>query len=271
MDTLIALVLAHKYLLAAPLVIGCLMRLVKDDSIVPIPSQYRVWVSLGLGIVAGVIDKFNAQGSWPVALTWGVVTAMTAIAGPETIIESMRGGREFFTAAPLPPAPPADSKTPSAKDDSAEDTEKKPAAHRDLRTRLWTPLALTTLFIWATIVLTPACKNPQTTNTIVNTVLTIEQAGCVIAQAEMGASEPAAVMSLCSIDLSLLSDVVKLFTSSKVGMAYKAQYQRSLADAGLPGSARLEGGVLEASVLNVKPADAGALDSGHADARGDAR
>lgn len=106
-NALYALLIAHKWIALAALLIGGGVRLVKSDS--PVPTwlhlpvwltapRARVWIALGGGIVAGVLDRVGNGDEWQPALFWGLSAAMTAIIGHETLVESMRGGRDFFVS-----------------------------------------------------------------------------------------------------------------------------------------------------------------------------
>lgn len=97
--------------LAASLVIGLLVRVLKGDSTLPLPNippNIRIWVVFGLGIAGGVAFKVFAGGTLQSALAWGVSAAIAAIIGHETVIESLRGGKEIqvplLTKKPIPPA-----------------------------------------------------------------------------------------------------------------------------------------------------------------------
>lgn len=102
-DQFVALIQSHAWIPLASIAIGFAVRLVKSDAAVAwfpvaIPPQVRSWLALGLGLVAGVLDKVVAGSSWSVALMGGIAAAITAISGHELVIESLRGGREIGEA-----------------------------------------------------------------------------------------------------------------------------------------------------------------------------
>lgn len=98
METAFELISQHAWWALAALVIGAIVRLLKSDTPLPfsVPPPARVWLALGLGISAGVCDKLASDTPWEQALIGGLLAALTAIAGHDTIVESARGGREFF-------------------------------------------------------------------------------------------------------------------------------------------------------------------------------
>jgi hypothetical protein len=127
---IIALVTQHKWVAIAALVVGMILRLVKDDVTFPvnISPKWRVWLALGLGGASGALNKLVEAGNttWTTALTQGLLAAGLAIVSHNVFIDSLRGGREIVVpgltkvnVAPgpgrpvsikppaLPPAPPA--------------------------------------------------------------------------------------------------------------------------------------------------------------------
>lgn len=104
--TLLALFRAHAWIALAALFIGALLRAVKGDTPLPyVTPRVRPWLALGLGLVAGVLNSLVAKVPLGTALFQGFAAAATAIAGHESLIESLRGGVEFF-ASPSDPKPP---------------------------------------------------------------------------------------------------------------------------------------------------------------------
>jgi hypothetical protein len=97
---LLALAKAHSWVALAALVIGLLVRLVRDDSTVAwfpitIPSRWRPLIALGLGIVSGILNALVAKVDWPAAIVGGVVSAVTAMGGHAIVINALRNGREL--------------------------------------------------------------------------------------------------------------------------------------------------------------------------------
>lgn len=135
MDPVLALILAHKWLALAALGIGLVVRLLKSDTKIPIdiPPRLRVWAALGLGIVAGVIDKVANGGTpWKDALLWGLSAAITAIVAHATVVDSLRGGREFVVPGLIKPGvPPGPGKPPSIRPPPSSNGDDPPPTTRD--------------------------------------------------------------------------------------------------------------------------------------------
>ena len=84
----------------------------KSDVALPfaVPPRVRSWLALGLGIVLGVVQSLASGAPMVKALLDGLAAAVGAIAAHETIIESLRGGKEFFATSArtgLRPKPPS--------------------------------------------------------------------------------------------------------------------------------------------------------------------
>ncbi len=96
LDPLLSLLLAHRYLPAAALLIGLIVRLLKSDTKIPlnVPPRWRPWLALGLGGLAGALDKVVAGSSWHDALVVGLGAPTLAILGHVLGIESLRGDVE---------------------------------------------------------------------------------------------------------------------------------------------------------------------------------
>lgn len=95
---LVAMLAEHRWVPACALVIGAIVRVLKGDLPLPaVPPQWRGWLAMGLGIVAGALDMAATGAPWLPALAEGLAAALLAIAGHELGIESLRGGRELFT------------------------------------------------------------------------------------------------------------------------------------------------------------------------------
>src|SRR5688572_24126051 len=96
-DELVALIERRAWVPAAALVVGLLVRLMKSDTKLPIdiPPRARAWVALGLGVLSGVLEKVATGRTWTSALVGGLVTGALAIVGHDTLIMSLRRGREL--------------------------------------------------------------------------------------------------------------------------------------------------------------------------------
>jgi len=100
--TILNLIGTHQWValvwLGASLVIGLLVRILKGDSTLPLPAippNVRIWVAYGLGVVGSIAFKVFSGTPLSTALVWGISAAFAAIIGHETIIESLRGGKEL--------------------------------------------------------------------------------------------------------------------------------------------------------------------------------
>jgi hypothetical protein len=104
------LIVQHKWVAVAALVIGLIVRVLKSDTTIPIvvPPLWRSWLALGLGVVSGVLEKVSTGVTWTSAIVDGLVAGVLAIIGHETIIEGLRGGKELpipglMTSPEIPP------------------------------------------------------------------------------------------------------------------------------------------------------------------------
>jgi len=129
---IVTLVKNHAWWALAALVIGFAVRVLKDDTSIPvtIPPRARIWIALVGGVVAGSCQRLATGASWKDALMWGLSAALAAILGHEFVIESARNGKEISVpglmknvveakkaenaAPPPPPAPPDTPKDPPA-------------------------------------------------------------------------------------------------------------------------------------------------------------
>lgn len=124
LDNLGDLVAQHKWVAVAAVVIGTLTRLAKSDTKIPIdiPPRYRVWLAFGLGVASGVLEKMVDGGTtWTSAIVGGLISAALAVIGHNTVIDSIRGGKEIVVPGlTIPGVPPAPGKPPSIKPPSPE-------------------------------------------------------------------------------------------------------------------------------------------------------
>ena len=104
----------HAWVALAAMVIGALVRVLKGDSPLPCVSpRVRPWLALGLGMVSGVLSALLTSTPLSTTILEGLIAGATAIAGHDTLIEGLRGGRELFSRPSLPRDPPAPPTTPS--------------------------------------------------------------------------------------------------------------------------------------------------------------
>lgn len=96
-DQIAQLIEQRKWVPVAALVIAFVTRLVKSDTKLPIdvPARWRIWLVIGLGVSSGVLEHVIAGKTWTSALIGGAVSAALAVLGHETIIASLRAGKEI--------------------------------------------------------------------------------------------------------------------------------------------------------------------------------
>jgi len=96
-DQLVDLIERRAWVPLASVVVFFLVRLMKSDTKLPInlPPLTRAWVALGLGVLSGVLEKVATGRTWTSAIVGGLVTGALAIIGHDTLIASLRKGREI--------------------------------------------------------------------------------------------------------------------------------------------------------------------------------
>lgn len=105
------LVLEHKWYALAALLIGLVIRLLNEDTKIPItiPGRWKAPLALALGIVAGLFGKLAGGSTWTEAFAWGLGAAVAAIMGHVFFIKSAAGGKEVplpgLTRDPIRPPP----------------------------------------------------------------------------------------------------------------------------------------------------------------------
>ena len=117
-EALLTLVLAHKWIAVSAVVIGAIVRLSKEDTIVPIdvPAKWRPLLAIALGQISAVLEHLAAGAPWGAAIVDGILASVVAILGHEWIVERLLGDR----AMPIP------GLTRAAKAKSAPDLDVKP-------------------------------------------------------------------------------------------------------------------------------------------------
>lgn len=113
-DQLAGLIDQRKWVPLAAVVIGFVVRLLKSDTKIPItiPPRARIFIVFGLGVASSVLEKVVEGKTWTSALVGGAVSVAMAVLLHETVIASIRGGKEIPIpglmipgAAPSPGAP----------------------------------------------------------------------------------------------------------------------------------------------------------------------
>lgn len=115
---------ARNWWLVSSLVIYMLVRLVKvkPEIAAKLPPRIRPWLAVGLGLVAGVLNKIATGTPWSVALIAGAGAGLTAVVGHEFVVESLLNGKEIGVKTPTdsngstggPPAGGAPTVPPTA-------------------------------------------------------------------------------------------------------------------------------------------------------------
>jgi len=144
------IIVQKKWLALTSVIIGLAVRLLKDDTKIPvsIPPRLRSWFALFLGAVSGVVDKLVQAGNttWTVALLQGFGLAALAMLMHSLLIDSLRDGKELVVPGLMlagvspgpgkPPSIPAPSATtlPAPPDEAV--TEPELATTQDPPSRL---------------------------------------------------------------------------------------------------------------------------------------
>jgi hypothetical protein len=122
------LIAKHEWVALSALLIGLIVRLLKEDTRFPpfaIPARWRPVLAIGLGALSGALHAVATGTPWRDALLGGLVSGSLAIAGHGTIVDGFRDGKDVpmpgLTKAPVlaiqavpEPATPADPSVPRA-------------------------------------------------------------------------------------------------------------------------------------------------------------
>lgn len=203
----------------AALVIAFAVRLVKSDTKLPInlEPRYRIWLGVGLGAVSGVLDHVVSGTPWRIALVGGAVSLALAVLGHETVVSSLRGGREIpIPGLMIPGAAPSPGK-PITVHPPVEGPPSGPS--------VLLPLLLVGAFAGAPV-LVSGCSLFTAKNA--KSVLDAAQLACLFAST---LTDAPAVLEACRIDAEL-TPVVRQLLAQRDG-ARKAGVVWS-ADAGAP-------------------------------------
>lgn len=115
------LIAKHQWVGLAALIIGLLVRLMKEDTKFPpfaIPARWRPVVALGLGEASGLLQAVSTGTPWREALLGGLISGALAVTGHGAIVDALRNGKDVplpgltkalerpSRRAPEPPTPP---------------------------------------------------------------------------------------------------------------------------------------------------------------------
>lgn len=94
---LLAATKAHAWPIVAALVVGVLVRVLKQDVrwTPTIPADYRPAVAMALGLTSGVCESVVAGVPLGEAMIRGGVSALLAMGSHHVVVEKLRGGREL--------------------------------------------------------------------------------------------------------------------------------------------------------------------------------
>lgn len=119
------LIAKHQWVGLASLVIGLVVRTMKEDVSFPpfvVPARWRPMLALGLGVVSGVLQAVATGTPWRDAILGGLVSGFTAIAGHATVVDGVRDGRDIpvpgLTKKAVAPSEQGDSAPPPPRDPS---------------------------------------------------------------------------------------------------------------------------------------------------------
>jgi hypothetical protein len=108
------LIAKHEWVGLAALLIGLVVRLLKEDTRFPpfaLPARWRPALALGLGAASGALQAVSTGTPWRDALLGGIVSGSLAIAGHGAIVDSARNGKDV----PLPGLTKGASPAPRSK------------------------------------------------------------------------------------------------------------------------------------------------------------
>lgn len=109
------LISQHKWVALGAVAIGLVIRLLKEDTAIPIsiPPRARIWIVLLGGIIYAEIGRVAGGMPWKQAAAEGLAAALTAVIGHEAVIESARNGKEIpipgLMKKPQDPTKPIDN------------------------------------------------------------------------------------------------------------------------------------------------------------------
>jgi hypothetical protein len=92
------LIAKHEWVALAALVIGCIVRMMKEDTRFPpfaVPARWRPFLALGLGVLSGMLQAVSTGTPWRDALVGGVVSGALAIAGHGWVVDGVRNGKDL--------------------------------------------------------------------------------------------------------------------------------------------------------------------------------
>jgi hypothetical protein len=87
----------HQWILLSAVVLGCIVRLLKEDTRFPpfaVAARWRPLLAMGLGIASGALHAVATGTPWRDALLGGLVSGSLAIAGHGTIVDGFRDGKD---------------------------------------------------------------------------------------------------------------------------------------------------------------------------------
>lgn len=113
LEELLLLAGTHRWVPVAAVLIWLLLRLAKKDPKIAQRKRWFPWVSLAMGLAAGVLARFSLHETAVSAFVGGLFAGCLPIVGHEAFVEAVRSGKE----TPIW-ALPADKKTLNGKGSS---------------------------------------------------------------------------------------------------------------------------------------------------------
>lgn len=220
MDQILALVVAHKWVPLATLVIWAIVRLLKSDvPITPtVPPAYRAWLALLLGAVSGVLEHVAAGQTWGLAIAGGLASALLAISSNEVVVEP--GTKVVAAVRSLVKKPLTPTLTLGVVG----------VVHgMVLALAGWLAVGVLGAFLVGCGWWTPA-KTAKAEE--VGKEVGIDMAQCVLQKIEAGATDPKAVAVECA--MAEVADALKIFTAANRIKAAAAASASASARLGAP-------------------------------------
>ena len=151
MTDLLTFCKAHWMVLLQAVLIGATVRMLKADTVFPVTVKNKRWyapISVGLGVLAGVLDHAYYGTPWRIALVRGLFAGFLPIVGHDMVVKGVLGAvlkragladvpvgkllsvdEEKEPAEPVPPTQPVQPVQPvvtnGKADDKADDNTEK--------------------------------------------------------------------------------------------------------------------------------------------------
>lgn len=94
MPDLLTFCAAHWVVLLEAVLIGATVRMLKADTVFPITVKNKRWyapISIGLGVLAGILDHLYYGTPWRIALVRGFFAGFLPIVGHDVVVKGVLG------------------------------------------------------------------------------------------------------------------------------------------------------------------------------------